>query len=271
MLDGFAGFLGETAAFEADLVHRAGGAGVAVHDHVGRNVLHDLGATAHHGVHADAAELVHGHVAAQDGVIFHHDVPGEAGETGHDDVVAEKAVVRDVGVGEKQIVVADDGGGLGSGGAVDGHAFAENIVIADFEAGDAAFPFQVLGLEPEGDEGKNFIAGAEAGVAIDDGVRMQAAAVAKGDVLADDAVRADMAIGADLRAGMDDGGGVDHGVPRSRIMKVTSASLTTSSPTLQTPLARPILPRTLVSSTSMMRVSPGPTGLRHLTSSADMK
>ena len=57
MLDGFTGFLGEAAAFEADLV----------------------------------------------------DDTGLAGETGHDDVVAEKAVVRDVDVGGKQIVVADDG------------------------------------------------------------------------------------------------------------------------------------------------------------------
>ena len=54
-------------------------------------------------------------------------------------------------------------------------------------------------------------------------------------------------------------------------MNVTSASLTISPSTLQTPLALPILPRDFVSSTSMTSTSPGTTGLRHFTSSADMK
>ena len=54
-------------------------------------------------------------------------------------------------------------------------------------------------------------------------------------------------------------------------MNVTAASLTTSPFTLHTPLALPILPRNLVSSTAITRVSPGRTGLRQRTLSADMK
>src|SRR5690242_419169 len=97
---------------------------------------------------------------------------------------------------------------------------------------------------------------------------MQLAVVTQRDVFADDAIRSDFATGANLRPGMNDGSGMNHA---SRSIKVTSASLTTSPSTLQTPLALPILPRTLVISTSMTITSPGTTGLRHLTSSADMK
>src|SRR3954449_1370656 len=62
-----------------------------------------------------------------------------------------------------------------------------------------------------------------------------------------------------------------HDRSASTSIKVTSASLTGSELTEQTPLARPILPRDLVSSTSIRRVSPGRTGFRHLTLSAAMK
>ena len=85
---------------------------------------------------------------------------------------------------------------------------------------------------------------------------MEFASVAERHVFADDAIRADVATGADLRFGMYNGGGMNHFIT-SRNMNVTSASLTTSSPTLQTPLALPILPRAFVSSTSMISVSPG--------------
>ena len=54
-------------------------------------------------------------------------------------------------------------------------------------------------------------------------------------------------------------------------MNVISASLTGSPFTEQIPFARPIFPRDLVSSTSIVSVSPGRTGLRHLTLSAAMK
>src|SRR5258706_244907 len=54
-------------------------------------------------------------------------------------------------------------------------------------------------------------------------------------------------------------------------MNVTSASLTISSPTLQTPLARPILPGAFVSSMSITSTTPGKTDFPHFTSSPDIK
>ena len=160
-----------------------------------------------------------------------------------------------------------------TGGAVDGHVLAEDVVISDLHASDAPLPFQVLGFQSQACKGKHLVVGAEGGMAVDDDVRMQLAAVAEADVLTDDAVGPDFAIGTQLRARMDDRRGMNgrrHG-QRSKNMHVTTASLTTSWFTRQVPLARPILPRDLVSSTSMMSVSPGVTGLRHFTSSADMK
>src|SRR6202012_1446689 len=102
----------------------------------------------------------------------------------------------------------------------------------------------------------------------DDDMRMQNTFLAQRDVFADDAIRSDFAIGTNLRLGMNDGGGMNHALTN---IKVISASLTTSPATLQIPLPLPILPRTFVSSISINNVSPGTTGLRHLTSSADMK
>src|SRR5579883_1239058 len=100
---------------------------------------------------------------------------------------------------------------------------------------------------------------------------MQLAAFAKHHVFADDTKRADDAIRADIGARMNDRGGMNGCHVGSTSMKVTSASLTSSPSTLQTPLALPILPRNLVNSTSITSVSPGRTGLRHFTLSAAMK
>lgn len=68
---------GETAALEADLIDAANLGGVAIGDHEGRDVLHDLGAAAEDGVFADAAELVDTAEAADDGVILDDHVAGE--------------------------------------------------------------------------------------------------------------------------------------------------------------------------------------------------
>ena len=126
-----------------------------------------------------------GHVARR------HETPRNLVEQAHDRAATGRAGVLAVG-------------------AVDGDAFAEDVVVADLKAGDAAFPFQVLGFETEGGEGKNFVAVAELGVAVNDHVRMQFALVAEGDVLADDAVGSDLAAVAEFGAGMNDGGGMNH-------------------------------------------------------------
>ena len=78
-----------------------------------------------------------------------------------------------------------------------GDVFAEGVVVADLRAGDAALPFQILRLQPDAGEGKNFVLLAQPRVAVNDDVRMQLAARAQRDVLADDAIRPDLAVRAD--------------------------------------------------------------------------
>ncbi len=180
-------------------------AGIAVGHHERRHVLHHLRAAADHRHLADAAELMHRRQPAHHGMVLHLHVAGQRGDVGHDDAIAERAIVRHVAVGQDGVVRADEGGLAVAGGAVDGDVFAERVVVADFRAGDAALPFQVLGLESEAGERKNLIVLSEFGVAINDHVRMQPAMVSQRDVCADDAIRPDFAIGADLRLGMNEG------------------------------------------------------------------
>ena len=73
-------------------------------------------------------------------------------------------------------------------------------------ARQAALPFQVLRLQSDAGEGKNLVAFAQHGVAVNHDVRMQPAIVPQHHVFADDTVRPDDAAGADL------GFGVDHGI-----------------------------------------------------------
>src|SRR5713226_6503629 len=122
-------------------------------------------------------------------------------------------------------------------------------------------------------------------MAINHDMGMQAAAGAQNHVFANNTIGPDLAVHANLRLGMDNRGWMNphfgltfcyfieqHAFGQtSPSINVTSASLTTSPATLQTPLALPILPRCFVSSTSMIKRSPGRTGLRHFTFSAAMK
>ncbi len=55
--------------------------------------------------------------------------------------------------------------------AVDGDIFTKRIVIADLRARDSAFPFQVLRLQSDARERKNFISLTQLCVAINDNVR----------------------------------------------------------------------------------------------------
>ena len=158
------------------------------------------------------------------------------------------------------------------------HVFSEGVTVAYACPCRATLPFQVLSLEADGGEGEKLVAAADLGVTIDNDVRMQPVRLAKRDVPADDAVRTDFTIVANGCIGMNDCAGMNLGqgvrldgysLPMRE--KVISASLTTSPPTVQTPRALATLLRALSSSISICNTSPGLTGLRHFTFSADMK
>ena len=158
------------------------------------------------------------------------------------------------------------------------HIFSEGVTVADACPCRATLPLQVLSLDADGGEWEKLVAAANLSVTIYNDVRMQPVRLAKGDVPADDTVRTDFTIVANGCIGMNDCAGMNlghgvrldgHSLPMRE--KVMSASLTTSPPTVQTPRALATLLRALSSSISICNTSPGLTGLRHFTFSADMK
>src|SRR5262249_30839689 len=69
----------------------------------------------------------------------------------HDHVVANDTVMRDVYVSHQQAIASDprDPAAPGSS-AVNSHAFADHIIVADLHPRDLALELQVLRLEPNG-------------------------------------------------------------------------------------------------------------------------
>jgi hypothetical protein len=115
-----------------------------------------------------------------------------------------------VGIGEDVVVGADGRNFAVTGRAVNRNALAKGVLVANFSASKAAFPFQVLGLQADTCEWKNFIAFAQPRVAVNHHMRVQPAFRTEGYVLANDAIRPDLAFRADLRLGMNDRCRMNH-------------------------------------------------------------
>ena len=143
-------------------------------------------------------------------VILDRHMARERRDIGHDDAMAERAIMRDVAIGENMIVRAYARDFAVTGRAVNRDIFAKRVPVADFRARDAAFPFQILRLQSNARERKNFISFSQLRVAINNDMRMKFTLLAQRDVFADHAVRPDLAAGAEFRLGMDDCGRMDH-------------------------------------------------------------
>ena len=219
---------------------------------------------------------MYGGLTSEKDMIANHDVPTEDGVVCKGDVVSDPAIVAHVRSDHQETTIADRGDAAAVFGAcVDRHGFTDLALRSNDEAGGRAAVLHRLRCRPERSERINDRAGSDAGMASEMNVSYQACPGSEGDVRSDDAIRTDRAVRANGSFGMNNGGWVDlrsfHDSFASTSMNVTSASLTGSEFTEQTPFARPIFPRDFVNSTSMTSVSPGRTGLRHLTLSAAMK
>ena len=118
-------------------------------------------------------------------------------------MVAQPHVMRDMRVGENVIVRPHRRHLPVARRAVNGHVFAERVVIAYLRPRQATLPFQVLGLESDAGERKDVIAFPQPRVAINHHVRVKAAGRPQLHVLSDDAIRPYLAAGANLRVRMD--------------------------------------------------------------------
>src|SRR6202041_280042 len=113
--------------------------------------------------------------------------------------------MRDVRIGHDQVVAAHPRHALRLGGRpVDGHIFANLVVVADFEARRLAFVRNILRSETDRAEWEKMIVGADLCWAAHCDVRESVTALANFDIRTDNAVRSD------LRGGMNLGFWVDY-------------------------------------------------------------
>src|SRR6266699_753895 len=127
---------GETAALEAGGVESVG-MGVAGGNGFGKgkHIAGDGGAASNEGVGTDANKMVHRTKRTHRGPFFDDDVASQSCGIRQNHVVADYAVMGNVGVGHDERVAADAGQASAFyRAAIDGHKFADSVVVADLKA-----------------------------------------------------------------------------------------------------------------------------------------
>lgn len=168
-------------------------AGIQVRNHIGRHILENPRGAPDHGVGADTAELMHGRLAAENGVIVDAHVAAESNVVREDHVVADMAVMRHMGIRHEE-VAASDGGESFILRRTDRHraVFADHVVVADNEARVFAAVLLVLRVAADARACIDHIALADNGAALNH------------DVAAKHGAGADLHFGPDKAEGADD-------------------------------------------------------------------
>ena len=96
----------EARAAQSDAIQADDHRRRSVGEHEWRDVLHHLGAAAHHGESTDAAELVHGGVPSQASAVAHLDVSAQHDPIGQKHLVTYATIVGHVGADHQHAVVA---------------------------------------------------------------------------------------------------------------------------------------------------------------------
>ena len=86
----------EATALESDLIDSTDFGGVAIRNHVGRDVLNDFRAASDDRVLSQAAELMHSGEPTDDDMILDCDMTSDGSVIGKNDVVADCAIVCDM-------------------------------------------------------------------------------------------------------------------------------------------------------------------------------
>src|SRR5690606_794533 len=178
-------------------------------------------------------------------------------------VVADHAVVRDVGVGQQPVVIADPGRAAAARGpAVDGDEFAHGVARADHQLDRLPRVLLVLRLTADRRVPDDAVVGADPGRAMDRAMRADLGVGADFDIRADvaegphpDTVGQPCA-GLDDRTGMDDRAA--HGLATTSAHRM-SAQAACSPSTRAMPWYSAMLPMGRLSVTSRSRRSPGTT------------
>ena len=186
---------------------------------------------ANHGVPTYAAELVDATQAANNRRILDHDMSTEADVVYQNHVVSDLAVVSNMTSDHEQPPITHAGHPAPAVGAgLHGDVFADDVAGADHQHGAFARVFLVLWRSSEG--GKRIDLGlvSKAGLALNDHVGMQAAAVTQHHARPDVAKRADVHILPQLGAVFDHGRRMDaevggnHAAPSSSMPMATNSA-----------------------------------------------
>ena len=86
----------EATALESDLIDSTDFGGVAIRNHVGRDILNNFRAASDDRVLSETAELMHSGEPADDDMILDYDMPGYGAVIRKNDMVSDCAVVCDV-------------------------------------------------------------------------------------------------------------------------------------------------------------------------------
>ena len=202
---------GQTTALQANPVQAAQTTGVPLDDRVRRHITVDAAHATHHRHGADVDELVDAQDAADHRAITDHDMAGHGHTVSNHDPVAQVAVVAEVAVGHQQIAIADAGQLPLMGGAVDGHAFANGVVVANHHLGGGTVVFEVLGFRTNGCARENAVALADADAAIEHHMGTDARPRTDRDLRSHHGVGTNVHAHIDLSLGIHHGGGVDSG------------------------------------------------------------
>ena len=139
--------------------------------------------------------------AGKRGVVVDVDVSAQQRGVGDDDVVAQLAIVGDVAAGHEEVAVADAGDALFLfRGAVDRHALADDVVVADDHLRVGAAVADVLRLAADDDARVDVVAAADGDVAHQGDVVFQPRSAADPHLGTDDAERADLDVVVDFSA-----------------------------------------------------------------------
>jgi hypothetical protein len=94
--------------------------------------------------------------SSQDGMVFNFDMSGEGCSISHDHMIVNDAVMSDMGIGHKKIVMSNNRYPAAFlGASVDGNVFSENVIISDDQFGISSPIFQILRDITNGGEGEN--------------------------------------------------------------------------------------------------------------------
>jgi len=161
---------GKSSALEPDFVDSADFGGVSIRHGVGDYVFGNFSESADHGMLPNPTELVNACEPRDDDVVGDGDVPSERGIVRENTVVAYGAIMGNMAVAEKEVVIANSGGGGCRGGAVHGGVFTEGVAVADDEGGGFSSVFEILRELPDCGEGEKGVVAADLSMSINDDV-----------------------------------------------------------------------------------------------------